>query len=130
VWCALAGPGPIDIRAGGGKPSGYPTGEGVTSKADFLVAAARDLRFPDYFGHNWDAFADCLGDFAAPAPGTVLIVDHYDDFARTAPHDWRVALTILKRAAIEREQTTAPLYVFLHGPDAAPDIPAINAAHR
>ena len=32
-------------------------------KQAFLAACARSLDFPDYFGHNWDAFADCLSDF-------------------------------------------------------------------
>ena len=36
----------------------------ATDKASFLVAAARDLGFPDYFGHNWDAFEECARDFA------------------------------------------------------------------
>lgn len=36
----------------------------ATDKASFLVAVARDLGFPAYFGHNWDAFEECARDFA------------------------------------------------------------------
>ncbi len=36
----------------------------AADKASFLAACARDLRFPEYFGHNWDAFEECLRDFA------------------------------------------------------------------
>lgn len=46
---------------------------GATDKDSFLAAAARDLGFPDYFGGNWDAFEECVRDFAADrAP--VLVV--------------------------------------------------------
>lgn len=37
---------------------------GAHDKASFLSACARCLSFPDYFGHNWDAFADSLDEFA------------------------------------------------------------------
>lgn len=37
---------------------------GAGDKQAFLTACAHALGFPDYFGHNWDAFADSLGEFA------------------------------------------------------------------
>jgi len=37
---------------------------GDHDKQAFLRSCARALHFPDYFGQNWDAFADCLGEFA------------------------------------------------------------------
>ncbi|HRV65689.1 MAG: barstar family protein [Actinobacteria bacterium] len=37
---------------------------GALDKQSFLTACARSLAFPDYFGHNWDALADSLGEFA------------------------------------------------------------------
>ncbi len=104
------------------------TGDSVATKAEFLARVARDLDFPDYFGHNWDAFADCLGDFAAGSEsGRLLILEHFDELARAAPRDWRTALTILKRAAEEWQLTSPPLTVVLIMPgDAAPGIPAID----
>lgn len=35
------------------------------SKADFLAAIGQALDFPDYYGQNFDALADCLHDVAA-----------------------------------------------------------------
>lgn len=45
----------------------------ATDKAAFLAAAARDLAFPEYFGGNWDAFEECVREFAA-ARAPVLVV--------------------------------------------------------
>lgn len=37
---------------------------GCTDKAELLARIARTLRFPDWFGHNWDALSDCLCDLS------------------------------------------------------------------
>ena len=43
------------------------------SKAELLAAFARALSFPDWFGANWDALADCLGDLSwLPASAYLL----------------------------------------------------------
>lgn len=34
------------------------------SKEGFFKEIAKKLDFPEYFGHNWDAFIDCLGDLS------------------------------------------------------------------
>jgi len=46
----------------------------VRDKAGFLAALARDLRFPAYFGGNWDAVEECLADHAWPSDATTTIV--------------------------------------------------------
>jgi RNAse (barnase) inhibitor barstar len=33
-------------------------------KSDLLNALAASLKFPDYFGHNWDALDECLRDLS------------------------------------------------------------------
>lgn len=47
---------------------GYPIVEvdltGVSSKAAMMEALARDLGFGDYFGKNFDALQECLGDLS------------------------------------------------------------------
>jgi Barstar (barnase inhibitor) len=35
---------------------------GATTRATVLDATAAAFEFPSYFGHNWDALHDCLGD--------------------------------------------------------------------
>lgn len=63
---------------------------GVTDKPAFMDRCARALGLPDWFGRNWDALADCLGDlsWAPPARGRLLVVTGWRDFARAAPRDW------------------------------------------
>jgi len=51
-------------------------GAAVGGKPDLMDALAATLHFPDYFGRNWDAVADCLEDLpeAIPGEGYVLFV--------------------------------------------------------
>lgn len=73
---------------------------GVRDKAGFLAACARDLRFPAHFGGNWDAFSDCINDFAwAAAHGYVIAIGQVEPFASQAPDEWATALEILRGAA-------------------------------
>lgn len=37
---------------------------GVSSKEQLLDILAKQLRFPDYYGRNWDAFEECLRDLS------------------------------------------------------------------
>ncbi len=45
----------------------------LASKAELLAALQRELPLPDYFGHNWDALDECLGDLP---PGATLVLRH------------------------------------------------------
>ena len=49
----------------------------IASKAMLLDELYRRLRFPDYFGDNWDALNECLGDLSWFPPGAV-VVKHAD----------------------------------------------------
>ena len=48
----------------------YIKGEGIIDKPIFLDIWSKTMNFPDYFGHNCDAFDDCLLDleWCDPAP--------------------------------------------------------------
>lgn len=46
----------------------------ATTKAELLTQLARELQFPAYFGHNWDALFDCLCDLSwLPVPSVRLV---------------------------------------------------------
>lgn len=45
---------------------------GITDKLTMMRALAEQLDFPDYFGANWNAVNDCLGDLGEQQEGVVL----------------------------------------------------------
>ncbi len=49
-------------------------GQAATAKAMFK-AFQRDLDFPDWFGHNWDALVDALSDWADDSPRLLVLED-------------------------------------------------------
>ncbi|NDU71550.1 hypothetical protein GWI34_02765 [Actinomadura sp. DSM 109109] len=74
-------------------------GHACRTRAAFFREAARALGFPGHFGHNWDAFLDCLRDLDRPALG----VERADELL--ADEDLR-QLSILLEILAEREVPT------------------------
>jgi hypothetical protein len=46
----------------------------LESKRTLMEAVAELLRFPDYFGENWDAFEECMRDLSWMPPGPIVLV--------------------------------------------------------
>ncbi|CAI08582.1 barstar family protein [Aromatoleum aromaticum] len=83
-------------------------------KGDFLARVAAGLEFPDWFGHNWDALADCLADMAwLPADGYVIILEHAEHFRIAAEADFITALETFDEAAREQAAEGIPLWIFV-----------------
>lgn len=67
-------------------------------KGEVLAEMARAVKAPDWFGHNWDALADALGDLSwSNAPGYVLLLrgEHtgeeiLDDILNATVEFWRL----------------------------------------
>src|SRR6185436_4253371 len=58
-------------------------GSKAGSRAEILAAFAEAFEFPDWFGRNWDALEDCLGDLSwRKADGHVLLIADFDRVAR------------------------------------------------
>ncbi|MGW7671030.1 barstar (barnase inhibitor) [Streptomyces sp. 3212.3] len=75
---------------------------GWTTEKDLHRDIAAALDFPDYYGRNLDALNDCLrdvvdGEYGVPsdAAGFVLVLTHYDHFARACPRQAQIVLDIL-----------------------------------
>ncbi|KRF36252.1 barstar family protein [Nocardioides sp. Soil805] len=64
-------------------------------KAEFLAAVGESLDFPDWYGQNFDALADCLHDIGAGAEGVVLLWDGWATLARGDEKAFGIALTVL-----------------------------------
>ena len=113
--------------AASGWHAGLIDGRAVTAKPALLGALAAALRFPAYFGANWDALADSLTDLSwLPAPGYALLIDHAAPLIDHAPEDWAVASDILLDAAGWWQARGVGFYVLLRGTGSlAPNIPAL-----
>ena len=98
-----------------------PAGE----KVRFLAECARDLRFPESFGGNWDALADCLQDFSwRPAPGYLIRFVNTAVLAAASPADYAAAIEILGDAAAYWKGRQKPFFVLIDGAESVPPFPA------
>jgi RNAse (barnase) inhibitor barstar len=73
---------------------------GVAGREAFMRRCAKVLALPDYFGKNWDALHECLGDLAASGvPGGLVYWRRGEEFARRAPDAMRAGLEVFQEAA-------------------------------
>ncbi|GAA3775510.1 barstar family protein [Streptomyces phyllanthi] len=88
---------------------------GVTDKPAFMDRCVRALALPGYFGRNWDALADCLGDlsWAPPARGRLVMIRNWREFALAVPNDWSMAQEVFAEAGDRWRGTGTPLQVVL-----------------
>lgn len=102
----------------------------VRDKSALLAVLARALEFPDWFGGNWDALQDCLGDLSwRTAPGYVIVLKHCQGFAERAREDFGTALEVLGAASDFWREQKIPFWVFLGGLDEAQyDLPHLDGA--
>jgi len=100
-------------------------------KNAFLNAAARALAFPEYFGHNWDAFYDCLLELEG-GQGILLLLREASGFARAEPDEFAAASAALQDAADYWKGEGRPFLVVveLESPTLAPDLPPLNPPAR
>lgn len=97
---------------------------GCDEKPALLQRIADNLMFPSWFGHNWDAFFDCLVDLAAArrASGCVIVLRNADAMRAHAPEALDTALGILEDAAKvwERRGVAMRTFVDVEFPAAQP----------
>jgi hypothetical protein len=74
--------------------------DGCQDKSSALAAIARGLRFPEWFGANFDALADSLGDMSwLPAKGYLLLLEHADAWREADDDNFAMLLDVLNEAA-------------------------------
>lgn len=84
----------------------------VHSKGEFLAAMAQALRAPDWFGLNWDALADVLGDLSwLPAGGYVLLLQG-DERLGLNDADYAIVNDMFSEAASYWKSQGKPFWVF------------------
>lgn len=78
---------------------------GARNKDSLLAAIGKSMSFPEWFGHNWDALADCLADLGwRPAEGYLVLLEHADALQARAASDLVTALGIFGEASKEWRQ--------------------------
>jgi Barstar (barnase inhibitor) len=85
-------------------------GELMSETTGLMAEFARVLRFPDYFGKNWDALSDCLTDlswFDDTRSHFVVAIDHWDYCASPMLQE------ILQESVTLWADSETPLYVLL-----------------
>ena len=82
---------------------------GCTDKTELMRRFANAGEFPGWFGGNWDALSDVLGDFSwRRADGYVLLIEHASGWRAAHPDDFDTLLEILNETAFRWvEQGTA-----------------------
>ena len=81
------------------------------NKDEMLTALGQGLRFPEWFGHNWDALTDCLLDMAwLPATGYVIILDHCDGIHGRAESDFVMLMQAFQEAAVTWREDGVPFW--------------------
>jgi RNAse (barnase) inhibitor barstar len=83
----------------------------VRNKDEMLAAVGHALRFPEWFGQNWDALTDCLLDMGwLPATGYVIILDHCDGIHGRAEADFVTLMQTFQQAAETWREDDIPFW--------------------
>jgi RNAse (barnase) inhibitor barstar len=91
---------------------------------DALRAIAKALRFPDWFGGNWDALEDCLGDLSwRPGIGHVLV---FRNWQALTSDDLGVLIDVLRSSAEFWQGRGKPFFAVLIDPQARLALPPLH----
>lgn len=96
----------------------------IRGKRALLKALALAMNFPETFGGNWDALADCLQDLSwLPDRGHVLHLQSFAGFSAAAPAEQAVLLDILGAAADYWRRQGRAFIVLVDGNSTLPELP-------
>ena len=108
----------IDVPEGGGR-------------TEFFEACSQAFGFPDYFGHNWDAFEECLEsqefdevEDLDDADGLLILWSGWGDMAEAEPEQFAVAIDVFRDVLAVWEEADLSARVVLIG-----EGPQLSLAH-
>jgi hypothetical protein len=108
----------IDVPEGGGR-------------VEFFDTCAAAFGFPDYFGHNWDAFEECLEsqefdevEDLDDADGLLILWSGWADMAESEPEQFAVAIDVFRDVLAVWEDADLAARVVLIG-----EGPALSLGH-
>ncbi|MBL8470622.1 MAG: barstar family protein [Rhodocyclaceae bacterium] len=98
----------------------------VTDKAGLMAAMASAFSLPDWFGHNWDALADCLADLSwKEADGYAVFLHGAAKARERMPDDLDEAVSVLRGAVEHWRSEGLPFWVLFDAP--LPDLISLFA---
>ena len=84
----------------------------ANDKRALLGALARALKFPAYFGMNWDALEDSLRDLS-PARGYVIVLSGFSALPEKMAEEAEILTKILESSARYWQAKDIPFLIFL-----------------
>jgi hypothetical protein len=88
----------------------------VRAKEEFLDSVSTAMRFPDWFGHNWDALADCLQDLSwIGDSGWVLLLENGGAFSEGRQGEFAAAMELMAGAAQFWRKRGKPFWTLIAG---------------
>lgn len=85
----------------------------VRGKGAFLAAIAQAIHAPDWFGNNWDALADALGDLSwLPASGYMLLLHNGGETLGLSAAEQGIATEIFADTVNFWKSQGKPFWVF------------------
>jgi RNAse (barnase) inhibitor barstar len=91
-------------------------GKQMTDAHSLHAELSREFGFPDYYGHNWDAFNDSWGDVEPSLPSPAAILWHHADVAAAAGLQlYSECISMLTRASEEMSARSKQMVLFLFG---------------
>lgn len=91
----------------------------IDARENVLARIAEALEFPSWFGGNWDALEDCLGDLSWRSGGGHVVV--FEGFPRG--DELGVLLDVLRATAEYWAERGRPFFAVFIDPDRALDLP-------
>ena len=93
--------------------------KGAHDKQGLLDAIANALKFPEWFGGNWDALEDCLTDLSwLKANGYVVLLEHCGELVRRAPHEFAMSTEVFESVAEYWDEKNKPFWTLFGGIEA------------
>ena len=72
----------------------------VSSSCDLFTLFAKAMKFPDYFGNNWNALYDCLTDVSwSTSSGNVLAIKNSDSLFALKMEEFQILVGVLEESA-------------------------------
>ena len=100
-------------------------GAEVTDKDGFLEQCAEAVGLPEWFGMNWDALEECLGEMDVDTVGVVVLWSDWSEFAEAEPTEFATAIDVFSAAARTWREDGVKGGVLLVGEGPDVELPAL-----